>query len=207
MTSQTILTNAEDVFAAQGVRSARMEDIAARAGVAVGTLYNYFSDREQLVSALLEFRRARLIELLDQRLEVEARAPFDEQLDGLVRALLQHFDDHRAFFAILAQGEFTGDLADATCKMRSTMRDVHARIDRLMARGVASGRLRPEHAALYPAMVMGTIRGVILNEFFGGGGGRVSDHATAIAQLFVQGAGQGAPPHEPPSHPRKSHTP
>jgi len=49
--NRAILTAAEEVFSEEGL-GARMEQIAARAGVAVGTLYNHFQDRGALVNAL-----------------------------------------------------------------------------------------------------------------------------------------------------------
>jgi hypothetical protein len=46
-----ILDAALTVFAAHGYESARLDDVAAKAGVAKGTLYLYFEDKEALLSA------------------------------------------------------------------------------------------------------------------------------------------------------------
>ena len=59
-TRRALLAAAEQTLARDGLANARMETIAQAAGVAVGTVYNYFSDREQLISALLELRRSEL---------------------------------------------------------------------------------------------------------------------------------------------------
>src|SRR2546422_7964168 len=48
----SILDAAETVFSEHGTAHGRMEQIAARAGVSVGTLYNHFVDRRDLVEAL-----------------------------------------------------------------------------------------------------------------------------------------------------------
>ncbi len=50
---ERILVAAQDVFAEHGFE-ASMEQIAARAGVGVGTLYRRFPNKESLVSAVLE---------------------------------------------------------------------------------------------------------------------------------------------------------
>jgi AcrR family transcriptional regulator len=50
---QAILDAALTVFAAQGYEAARLEDVAARAGVAKGTLYLYFKDKEALFEDLV----------------------------------------------------------------------------------------------------------------------------------------------------------
>src|SRR5919201_3557298 len=56
-TGRAIAAAAEETFAANGVREARIEEIAARAGVSVGTVYNHFEDREALLNGLVERRR------------------------------------------------------------------------------------------------------------------------------------------------------
>jgi AcrR family transcriptional regulator len=60
-----ILEAALAVFAEKGFASARMDDIAARAGVTKGTIYLYFDSKESLFKALLqETAEARLGEFL-----------------------------------------------------------------------------------------------------------------------------------------------
>ena len=48
-----LLDAALDVFAEKGFAAARMEDIAARAGAAKGTLYLYFPSKEAVFEALV----------------------------------------------------------------------------------------------------------------------------------------------------------
>ena len=50
---QDILTAALAVFAQHGFEAARLDDVAKRAGVAKGTLYLYFTDKEALFEELI----------------------------------------------------------------------------------------------------------------------------------------------------------
>ncbi len=50
---EAILEAALTVFAERGFEAARLDDVAARAGVAKGTLYLYFKDKEALFEELL----------------------------------------------------------------------------------------------------------------------------------------------------------
>src|SRR5882724_9431313 len=45
---EAILAAALDEFSAQGFAAARLDDVAKRAGVAKGTIYLYFADKETL---------------------------------------------------------------------------------------------------------------------------------------------------------------
>ena len=48
-----MLAAAARLFGSQRFHEVRMEDIAAEAAVAKGTLYRYFADKEQLYRAML----------------------------------------------------------------------------------------------------------------------------------------------------------
>src|SRR5579863_9458398 len=56
-----ILDAAEAVFAERGFHGARIQDIAERARIAVGTVYNHFSDKDDVLSALLDERTEGLL--------------------------------------------------------------------------------------------------------------------------------------------------
>src|SRR3954466_1530914 len=100
-TTQAILAAAEEVFADKGLHAAHMGEIAALAGVAVGTLYNHFADREALLTGPMTARRAELLARVDAALDETAGRPFRESLRALLVAKLSHFQEHRKFFHIL----------------------------------------------------------------------------------------------------------
>src|SRR3954451_19395151 len=104
-TQREILHAAEAVFGQSGLNGARMDDIAARAGVSVGTLYNHFQDRDALLSELVASRREDLLTRLDSVVTASEKEPFGAQFEQFVRAVLEHFDSHKAFLAILLESE------------------------------------------------------------------------------------------------------
>ncbi|MDB4927967.1 MAG: TetR family transcriptional regulator [Myxococcaceae bacterium] len=188
MTSGAILDAAEGVFAEQGLQGARMEDIAVRAGVAVGTLYNYFSDRQTLLAALQASREQQLFGLIDAALAAEGDPAFEALLTRTLRALLGHFDAHQAFFGMLVQGDSGPERAEVMCAVRRTVGELFARFDRLMARGVDAGVLRPADAPLYAAAVFGLLKGVALQEHITSAAAGVAERAETVARLFLDGA-------------------
>src|SRR4051812_14981779 len=92
-TNKAILQAAEQAFGSQGLGGARMEDIAARAGVAVGTLYNHFNDRDALLSELIASRRHDLAVRLDDELRRSEGEAFERQHEEFVSAVLSHFEE------------------------------------------------------------------------------------------------------------------
>jgi AcrR family transcriptional regulator len=137
-----------------------MEDIASRAGVAVGTLYNYFRDRAALVAALTEARRGALVARLDEATGPGGGLPLAEALGGLLAAFFAHWAEHAPLLARLHEAGQLG----RTGRGRATdvVREVGARIERLLRAappGTVRAGVEPGPAA---AALVGMARGVAL---------------------------------------------
>jgi AcrR family transcriptional regulator len=78
-----ILEAASRVFRARGLHAAGMRDIAAALGMAVGNLYYYFRDKEDLLAFVQESALSRLLEMA-----ARVRA-LDLPADGKLRLLLE----------------------------------------------------------------------------------------------------------------------
>ena len=64
-----IIAAAMDEFCAAGLTNARLDDIAARAGVAKGTLYLYFENKEELFKAIVREHLVPAIQRAEERAE------------------------------------------------------------------------------------------------------------------------------------------
>jgi AcrR family transcriptional regulator len=80
---EAILRAALDVFSEHGFAAARLDDVAQRAGVAKGTLYLYFADKETLFERMLQSVAAPGLALL-ARLAAEETVPPAEALSALL---------------------------------------------------------------------------------------------------------------------------
>jgi AcrR family transcriptional regulator len=69
---QAILTAALGVFSRHGFATARLDDVAAKAGIAKGTLYLYFKSKEALFEELI---RSRVTPLFDNLERIAGTAP------------------------------------------------------------------------------------------------------------------------------------
>jgi AcrR family transcriptional regulator len=82
---QRLLSAATALAAEGGYDAVQMRDVAARAEVALGTLYRHYSSKDQLLLALLAHQASTLRERLDQR-PPRGDAPADRVADVLRRA-------------------------------------------------------------------------------------------------------------------------
>ena len=69
-----IIDAAVDVFADKGFRAARISDIARAAGVADGTIYLYFDNKDELLITIFEEKMGELLERLHVALSVGGSA-------------------------------------------------------------------------------------------------------------------------------------
>ena len=183
-----ILEAGEDVLASQGVFAARMEEVAQRAQVAVGTIYNLIGDRDALVGEILRLRTEQVVALLHATQERVSGQPFREQAQVCMTALLAYCREHRRFLRMVLESERGPACThkrlsqDMITKIRDVYRD-------LVARGIAEGVLRRDVRELAPAMLMGMMREVILMDIELEPKGSASDRVSALLSIFVEGAG------------------
>jgi AcrR family transcriptional regulator len=190
-TLQAILDAAEDVFAVEGLHAARMTEIAARAGVSVGTLYNHFDDQEALLAALLEARRGSMLSGIDQALRAVAAQPFRAKLRALLAALLAHAEGHQRFFQILLQseiGRYQQTFPSACMSQSETMREIYSRVERLMKQGVKEKVLRPELGDLAPLLFLGMVRALAVRAAVLKIGGDFVGETDRLMSFFLDGA-------------------
>jgi AcrR family transcriptional regulator len=184
-TRQALLEAAEQTFAEQGIEGARIEDIAARAGIAVGTLYNYFQDRDDLLRALAEVRRETLRARLDAAGAATRGEPWRSQLLGFMGALLAHLESHRRFYSILLQAETR---LTPRPPFGSAMDEVYERAERLIRRGIRSGALRRDDLDLFPSLLVGMLRAVLIHDRHVPAQGPLTELAEPLCRFFLDGA-------------------
>lgn len=151
MVSSTILDAAEQVIGEQGL-GAHMEAIAARAGVAVGTLYNHFDDRQELVDALRESRRQQLLARLQAALDASAGQPLAPRLEAMLGELVAAAVARSRFNATLFQADDAGRHFARQTEMAASFA---ALLQPAFARARRDGELAADPKQLQPLMLFG----------------------------------------------------
>lgn len=152
---QELLDAALQVFAEHGLARARVEDIAARAGVSKGTVYLYFDSKEELFREAVRDRIARTLETL------EAAAPPGDPV-----ARIQRFID--AYWKHLRRPMFgsmyrliLADLPQFPGFTRFYGEEISGKVIELVAQivqeGVDAHRFRPIDPMVAARMIVGLI--------------------------------------------------
>ncbi len=161
----TILEAAEEIFAAHGYYVAKMSDIAKQAGFSTGSLYNYFSGKEEIFATLVASHLEGLWDLLDA--ELKAPGEFMQTLQRLIAIYATYMDEHRRLFQIIHHtipatiwGPASSEATDAY-ELMGTKNDLYARfielIQRILQRGIDQGVLRDLDPKTLAVMLVGTM--------------------------------------------------
>lgn len=189
-TAQEILEAAEIELAAHGLAATSMNAIAARAGVSVGTLYNYYKDKEVLLATLLQDRRERFTTQVEAAITAHKLLPFAEQLEAVVRAILEAFDMHRDYLRVVLENEKPVQRKKSGPTVTPGMWMIE-RLRTLTAKGVEDGVLAKDDAHLYPAILSSLIRGVMIDGLAGSKRSFV-EGTPVVVKFFLGGARKGA---------------
>jgi AcrR family transcriptional regulator len=141
-------------FADKGFAGTRLEDVAARAGIAKGTIYRYFASKEALFEAALLSRVTPVLEGVDGLIDAFPGLSTDllrlaltrihtELVASDVRVLMRIIIAEGARFPAISEAYYRGSIAKG-----------RALLSRIVARGVARGEFRPGAAADLPMVAV-----------------------------------------------------
>lgn len=184
VTRAAILEAAEDVFARDGITRARIDTIATRAGVSVGTIYNHIGDRDALFGAVLTLRRQEYLDGIERALDETEGEDVRVRLERLARTMLEHVDRHRGFFAIVlesAEGPRRAKPPEAVALLLEG-------IESVLRRGAKDGALRSELGRPEALLFAGMLRAAIRDRLADPRSPSAASWAGTIAALFVDGA-------------------
>jgi len=184
-----IVRAARRVIAEAGFDDASMERIAHEAGVAKGTIYLYFRNKEELLAHVADHGYGELMERA--RARVERARGSRAKLVALLRASLEHTSENREIFRVLQERAQFGlqRASPLATKLEENREHLLRYVSDLVESGVKSRELRscdPQRAARY---LIESLRGAIIDRAASNARTGVEGDAEAIADFFLHGVG------------------
>jgi AcrR family transcriptional regulator len=142
-----ILAAASEAFAERGVET-QMDDIAARAGLGVGTLYRHFATKDALMVALVQRKFENILEVVQREVEREQGEPFAVFADVMREGASVAAADTGAQDALLHAGDAVWSAADPILDRLQAATQI------LIDRAQAAGTMRADVTAADIPMVM-----------------------------------------------------
>jgi AcrR family transcriptional regulator len=182
-----LVESAWGLIAARGAVTLTMDDVAREAGYSVGSLYNYFANKDELLVAVVEWRGRLTLEAL--LIEAPDTLPPEEHLAWHVRSLFRAVEQHGpVMLALLPQ---VIESQAGTCrKLLEGGMDCHrqalARLTELLARDLpAKARKLPLEDMAW--ILSSLIKGAVDRWFLEGQRKPLTDWAGPVVTLFLSG--------------------
>jgi AcrR family transcriptional regulator len=159
--TKEIMAAAHRVMERQGLEAATMEEIAAAAGVAKGTVYLYFQSKDELIQALI----TRVGEQMLAGIEAVVEGPGApaEKIRQVASLLLDYLMRERVLFPAYARDVLRGGQGAAKGYW-SRLQEMEERfvtlVTRLFAQGIESGQFIPANPRLLTFLLRGMVRAV-----------------------------------------------
>lgn len=185
---EMMLTAAERVFGRVGYHEAKMADIASEAGIAAGTIYNYFESKDEIFQAIVTRSSDRLVAVVR---EIEPHPDPWERIGLYIRSTFGHLEDQGTLYSIYVQ---LMGMATYTRKPQSAATEMRFRsfflglLERAFAEASARGRVR---ASLPPAELATALNGLanayLTNWALSGSTSPLRPQAEIVLDLFYNG--------------------
>ena len=188
-----ILEQAEKIFATKGFHETTMAEIAGASGFSTGSLYHFFSGKEDLYSVMvLEKVHLMYAEILDA-------VDREQTIEGRIRALLRsHFEyvEHHIDFYRLLVGHESGLRSEGLKALRERIVEEHLKhvvyIEDLLKEGIRKRFLRSLDTKFLANALMGIISYFKFAWIMNPDGTSLPGKVNDVLDVFLKGAADEA---------------
>jgi AcrR family transcriptional regulator len=180
MMKDTIFEAADSVLQEHGVNGITMDRVATTAGLAKGSLYNYFADKDDL----LQFIYTRLVEPFCQTMEeiADGALPAPRKLEKILGMALERSDKHKGVIQLLAE------MGPEHHEIKQGIRPRFLRLlTSIFERGIEEGAFRPHNPANTARMFLGCLSELFEMRSCGASNEEVRDYYGALVDAAVNG--------------------
>lgn len=121
---ESLIDAAGHIIAEQGLDHFTTVEVAARAGVSVGSLYQYFANKETLLAALLDRMTRQLGEVVNRTVPPLLSADLETMVRGLLQAALEFFGSDEGLYLELLRNWYRLDIGRSLHHFEQNMMDV-----------------------------------------------------------------------------------
>lgn len=102
-TVKAILTATAQVLAREGFAKANTNRIAERAGVSIGSLYQYFPNKESLIARLMELHSLEISEKIHSKLHLPSKESFAEVVEAIINSAVETYVENPKLHQVLVR--------------------------------------------------------------------------------------------------------
>jgi len=179
-----ILKAAIKVIGQKGYHNAKIKDISNEADVADGTIYNYFSNKEDILVTIFRIKLEDYVNKAQQ--EIEGIDDTVEKLRILIRYHLKVMSENPDLANVL-QIELRQPSKEMRMKVRKHLKNYFNVIENVINDGIEKGVFKKDlHIYLAREMYFGTLDEVVSTWVFSGQHWGLMDHVDELTGMFFK---------------------
>lgn len=152
-----------EVMAENGYHNSTTDKIAQEAGIAVGTIYNYFRNKEEILEYIFAVELEKRQKALEK--EIKSEKPVLDKLRVLLEIHFSEIANNVAVGQILVREQQLPGRNEST-GITAFLQGVPALIKDLLDEAIELGEIRPCNTRIIAAAMFGAIQGVATNAVF-----------------------------------------
>jgi len=181
---KAIMQAAEKLFAENGFYGTEVEQIAKTAGMAKGTVYNYFTTKEEILISIIETGIDELEKIMEQGVN-KSLGTLDKIKCG-IELYINHLERNMPLFKIMLTEhiQFKGEWEH---RYYSKIFSRINRLERVIAEGVENGELKQVDSYVAATALTGMVDFIVFRELFDGKKFSTEYKIKQIIDLFLEG--------------------
>jgi len=180
-----ILTAARALLIRKDYEAIVLDDVAKEAGLAKGTLYLYFKNKEDLISAVLTDMASGLEKCL---LEADGPDPLKE-LRAIARLHLEFLDENHDFMTQILRQDPILSHGRGAAPMLANFKKHMGLLSQRIRKAIDAGRLRPHDPHWGALYFMSIIRMQLVWKVISGSKRPLKEKAGEVMTLYLKGVG------------------
>ncbi|MCH4889663.1 TetR/AcrR family transcriptional regulator [Acidaminobacter sp. JC074] len=172
-----MLMAAKDAFEESGYHETKMADIAGRADVGKGTLYEYFDSKQMLFEEMMKFLLESMHDFLTSKIE-EKQDPV-EKLRVIANLDIEIAKDHGQLFSVILERLNTSSESLKEEFMLARHKQLKM-IEKILEEGISSGVFKPVKSKYFAYVFKGTIAQATMSHSCGMG----DEEENVLDELF-----------------------
>jgi len=185
---EEILSAARRIFSERGFAGATLDEIAVAAEFGKGTIYNYFSSKEELFVSVILSGMGRFRQFVEEA--VAAKSSSTEKIEAFVDASFEFFEMHHHLFSILELERYNlarslnEEMFERFCKQETELHDF---LHQIFEKGIQKREFRKLNSQKLSESLFGLIHVTMIRAIREPDIHDLHEDARFIKQLFFQG--------------------
>lgn len=186
MMRQSLHQAVAKILLEEGLQGLTMEHISETAGMAKGTIYNYFKDKEELLQYVVESS----MEPLEKRNDLifSSHEPPLKKLEQFVFSTLSYFDENKAFFRVMFDPELSG--LKKPPKRKDRHQQLIKKVGKVIEDGIKEGVIKSAPPLKLSAILVMSCAAITISRFWGDDEKDIKEDAKLVMETFLKGVGK-----------------